>query len=142
MKKFFILFAVIIFGTSVFASEAKIFNLDNGQTVIIKEVHSNPIVTVDTWIKTGSINEDDKNNGVSHFLEHLFFKGSTNHAPGEFDKILETKGAITNAATSKDFTHYYVTIPSKYFDLALNLHADMLLHPLIPRKELEKNAKL
>ena len=68
MKKFFILFAVIIFGTSVFASEAKIFNLDNGQTVIIKEVHSNPIVTVDTWIKTGSINEDDKNNGVSHFL--------------------------------------------------------------------------
>lgn len=142
MKKFFILFAVIIFGTSVFASEAKIFNLDNGQTVIIKEVHSNPIVTVDTWIKTGSINEDDKNNGVSHFLEHLFFKGSTNHAPGEFDKILETKGAITNAATSKDFTHYYVTIPSKYFDLALNLHADMLLHPLIPRKELEKERKV
>ena len=142
MKKFFILFAVIIFGTSVFASEAKIFNLDNGQTVTIKEVHSNPIVTVDTWIKTGSITEDDKNNGVSHFLEHLFFKGSTNHAPGEFDKILETKGAITNAATSKDFTHYYVTIPSKYFDLALNLHADMLLHPLIPRKELEKERKV
>lgn len=75
-------------------------------------------------------------------MEHLFFKGSTNHAPGEFDKILETKGAITNAATSKDFTHYYVTIPSKDFDLALEMHSDMLLHPLIPRKELEKERKV
>lgn len=142
MKKILMLFVALIIGTSAFATEASIFNLDNGQTVIIKEVHSNPIVTVDTWIKTGSINENEKNNGVSHFLEHLFFKGSTNRAPGEFDKILETKGAITNAATSKDFTHYYVTIPSKYFALAMNLHSDMLLHPLIPRKELEKERKV
>ena len=80
------------------------------------EVRNNPIVTIDTWIKTGSIDEDDSNSGVAHFLEHLFFKGTKNHEPGEFDRILETKGAITNAATSKDFTHYYVTIPSKDFD--------------------------
>ena len=142
MKKILVVFIAMIVGCSVFANEAAVYNLENGQTVIIKEVHSNPIVTVDTWIKTGSINENDENNGVSHFLEHLFFKGSTNHAPGEFDKILETKGAITNAATSKDFTHYYITIPSNYFDLALELHADMLLHPLIPRKELEKERKV
>lgn len=142
MKKFLLVFTAFVIGTSVFASEAAVYNLDNGQTVIIKEVRTNPIVTVDTWIKTGSINENDKNNGVSHFLEHLFFKGSTNHAPGEFDKILETKGAITNAATSKDFTHYYITIPSNYFDLAMELHADMLLNPLVPRKELEKERKV
>ena len=92
-----------------------VYNLDNGQTVIIKEVHSNPIVTIDTWINTGSINETDENNGVSHFLEHLFFKGSTNHPPGEFDKILESKGAVTNAATSKDFTHYYINNSVKLF---------------------------
>lgn len=142
MKKILFVFIAFIIGTSVFAADAAVYNLDNGQTVIIKEVHSNPIVTVDTWIRTGSINENDKNNGVSHFLEHLFFKGSTNHAPGEFDKILETKGAITNAATSKDFTHYYITIPSNYFDLAMELHADMLLNPLLPRKELEKERKV
>lgn len=112
--------------------------LSTGQTVIVKPVRSNPIVTIDTWIKTGSINEDDKNSGVAHFLEHLFFKGTKNTPPGEFDKILESKGALTNAATSKDFTHYYITIPSKDFDLALKLHSDMLLNPLIPRKELEK----
>ena len=143
MKKFIVTLLVIAAGSSVFAAElAQKFNLDNGQTVIIKEVKSNPIVTVDTWIKTGSVNENDTNNGVSHFLEHLFFKGSKNHAPGEFDKLLETKGAITNAATSKDFTHYYITIPSKYFDEALALHADMLLNPLLPRKELEKERKV
>lgn len=143
MKKFIVLLFMLTAGSIAFSAEtAQRFILDNGQTVIIKEVRSNPIVTMDTWIKTGSINEDDKNNGVSHFLEHLFFKGSENHAPGEFDKILETKGAVTNAATSKDFTHYYITIPSKHFDEALELHADMLLNPLVPRKELEKERKV
>ena len=142
MKKILTIFVALVLGSSVFAGETNVYNLDNGQTVIIKEVRSNPIVTVDTWVRTGSINENDKNNGVSHFLEHLFFKGTTNLAPGEFDKILETKGAVTNAATSKDFTHYYITLPSNYFDLALGLHADMLLNPLIPRKELEKERKV
>ena len=142
MKKLLVLFAVFICAGCAFATDFNVYKLDNGQTVVIQEVKSNPIVTIDTWIKTGSINENDENNGVSHFLEHLFFKGSTNHAPGEFDKILETKGAITNAATSKDFTHYYVTIPSKDFDLALEMHSDMLLHPLVPRKELEKERKV
>ena len=106
MKKFLILLFTLFISSTVFAADFNVYKLDNGQTVVIKEVKTNPIVTIDTWIKTGSINENDQNNGVSHFLEHLFFKGSKNHAPGEFDKILETKGAITNAATSKDFTHY------------------------------------
>lgn len=143
MKKIFISFAIFcVTITTAFAGEFNVYKLENGQTVVIDEVKTNPIVTIDTWIKTGSINEDDKNNGVSHFLEHLFFKGSTNHAPGEFDKILETKGAINNAATSKDFTHYYITIPSKDFDLALEMHSDMLLNPLVPRKEMEKERKV
>lgn len=132
----------LIFGCGAFALDYNVYNLDSGQTVIIKQVKNNPIVNIDTWIKTGSINENDDNNGVSHFLEHLFFKGTQKHPPGDFDKQLESKGAITNAATSKDFTHYYVTIPSKYFDLAMELHADMLLNPLIPRKELEKERKV
>lgn len=141
MKRIIITLALLLSGTAVFAGEC-VYTLENGQTVVIKEVRSNPIVTMDTWIRTGSINEDDKNNGAAHFLEHLFFKGSKNHAPGEFDKLLETKGGLTNAATSKDFTHYYITIPSKYFDEALELHADMLLNPLVPRKELEKERKV
>ena len=142
-KIFFSVFVFIFFTcVSVFAQDYSTFKLDNGHTVIIKEVHDNPIVTIDTWIKTGSINENDKNNGVAHFLEHLFFKGTKKYPTGQFDRILESKGAVTNAATSKDFTHYYITIPSRYFMTAMELHADMLLHPLIPRKELEKERKV
>ena len=102
---------------SVFSADISVFRLPNGQTVIIQEIHDNKLVTIDTWVKTGSINEDDKNNGVSHFLEHLFFKGTKKHPTGEFDKILESKGAIVNAATSKDFTHYYITVASNFFDI-------------------------
>ena len=142
MKKIFVLLITLFCTGIVYAQDFSVYKLNNGQIVVLQEVKTNPIVTIDTWIKTGSINENDENNGVSHFLEHLFFKGSTNHAPGEFDKILENKGALTNAATSKDFTHYYITIPSKDFDLALEIHSDMLLHPLIPRKELEKERKV
>ncbi len=142
MKKILIIAVILFCGDLVWAANAQLFKLNNGQTVIIQEVKNNPIVTIDTWIKTGSIDEDDSNNGVAHFLEHLFFKGTKNHAPGEFDKILETKGAITNAATSKDFTHYYITIPSKDFDLAMELHADMLQNPMIPRNEMEKERRV
>ena len=142
MRKIIILLCLFITGNLALAADFNVFKLDNGQTVIIEEVHTNPIVTIDTWVKTGSINEDDKNNGVSHFLEHLFFKGTTTREPGEFDRVLEAKGAVNNAATSKDFTHYYITIPSKDFDLALDMHADMLQNPLIPRKEMEKERKV
>lgn len=132
---------LIVFALSanfVFAKDYVSEKLKSGQNVIVKQVSDNPTVTIDTWIKTGSINENDKNSGVAHFLEHLFFKGTEKNPAGTFDRILESKGADTNAATSKDFTHYYITIPSKDFDLALSLHSDMLLNPLIPRKELEK----
>ncbi len=142
MRKLFILLLLILLINPVFAGDYTVHKLDNGQTVVIQEEHNNPIVTIDTWVKTGSVDENDTNSGVSHFLEHLFFKGTKAHPTGEFDKILESKGAVINAATSKDFTHYYIVIPSKFFDLALELHADMLLNPQIPRKELEKERKV
>lgn len=141
-RHFLLVCILMICSTFVYASDYTIQKLQNGQTLIIYEIHNNPIVTIDTWIKTGSINETDSNNGISHFLEHLFFKGTKAHPTGEIDRILESKGAIVNAATSKDFTHYYITIPSEHFDTALDLHSDMLLNPQIPRKEMEKERKV
>ena len=141
-KRFFITLCLLMFAIAVQASDFTVQKLSNGQTLIVQEVRNNPIVTIDTWVKTGSINESDSNSGVSHFLEHLFFKGTKKHPAGEFDRILESKGAIINAATSKDFTHYYITLPSEYFDTALELHADMLTDPQLPRKELEMERKV
>lgn len=129
---------MLFFIAPVYAHDFVVKKLKTGQTVIVKQVSDNPIVTIDTWIKTGSIDENADTSGLAHFLEHLFFKGTQKYPTGEFDKILENKGGVTNAATSKDFTHYYLTLPSRDFELAMSLHSDMLLNPLIPRKELEK----
>ena len=141
MKKLSIVIVALFLGFNIaygLEEGLSVTKLPSGQKVVIKEVKDNPIVKIDTWINTGSINENDKNNGISHFLEHLFFKGTKKYPTGAMDKILDSKGATVNAATSKDYTHYYIQIPSKDFDLALNLHADMLQNPLIPRKELER----
>ena len=142
MRKFILFLLVFFIGGFVYGADFSVCKLNNGQTVVINEVRTNPIVAIDTWVKTGSINETDKNNGISHFLEHLFFKGTKKHPYGEFDRILEAKGAVNNAATSKDFTHYYIEIPSEYFNLALEMHADMLQNPEIPESELEKERKV
>jgi len=116
----------------------QVFHLKSGQTVVIKELHSNPIVTVDTWVNTGSKNENPQNNGVSHFLEHLMFKGTKNYKTGEIDRILEGKGGKFNAATSKDYTHFYVTIPSQNLDTALKLNAELIINANFPVDEVNK----
>ena len=141
-RNIFLTITALCFTVSVWAVDFTVQKLPNGQTIVVQENHSNPIVTIDTWVRTGSVNETDANSGVAHFLEHLFFKGTKKHPVGEFDRILESKGAVVNAGTSKDFTHYYITIPSQHFDIALDLHADMLSNPQIPRKELEKERKV
>ena len=117
----------------------EIYERENGHKIVFAH-KSGGLVNVSTWVKTGSINETEANNGVSHFLEHLMFKGTVNHKAGEFDKALESKGAIVNAATWKDYTYYYVTLPKgpddEYFKMAIELHADMMLHPTIPQEEI------
>jgi len=117
----------------------EIFKLENGHTIVIADKEGE-LANISTWVKTGSLNEDDSNTGISHFLEHLMFKGSPLHPAGEFDRLLESKGAIVNAATWKDYTFYYVTIPkgenNEHFKQTVELHADMLLNSIIPEEEI------
>lgn len=119
--------------------DVEIFERDNGHKIVLAHKEGE-MANVSTWVKTGSINEDDKINGISHFLEHLMFKGTHKHKAGEFDRILEAKGAIVNAATWKDYTYYYVTLPKgadcKDLNLAIELHADMMLDPILPEEEI------
>lgn len=117
----------------------EVYKLENGHTIVIAN-KSGELVNVSTWVKTGSINENDEITGISHFLEHLMFKGTPTHPAGEFDRILEARGAIVNAATWKDYTFYYVTLPKgendEYFKEALDLHADMMLNASLPENEI------
>ncbi len=119
--------------------DAEIYERENGHKIVLAHKEGE-LVNVSTWVKTGSINENDINNGISHFLEHLMFKGTHKHKAGEFDRILEAKGAIVNAATWKDYTFYYVTLPKGKDDgdlyLAIELHADMMLDPVLPEDEI------
>ena len=119
--------------------QAVVKRYDNGYQFVYVPKRGD-VFNVSTWVKTGSIHEDDINNGVSHFLEHLMFKGSERFKPGEFDKAMEGMGAVINAATWKDFTFYYVTGPKgltgENFDKALDMHADMLLCSTLPDAEI------
>ncbi|MGE0200851.1 MAG: M16 family metallopeptidase [Candidatus Melainabacteria bacterium] len=118
------------------------YALPTGHTLFVQETHDQPIITIDTWVKTGSVNETPEINGVSHFLEHLLFKGTPSHPAGDIERILESHGAEFNAATSDDYTHYYITTATPYFEEALGLHADMLLNASIPPDELLQERKV
>ena len=117
----------------------EIYERENGHKIIFA-YKKGELINISSWVKTGSVNENDENNGISHFLEHLMFKGTSKHKAGEFDRTLESKGAIVNAATWKDYTFYYVTVPKgtsdKNFKDTLELHADMMLDPVIPDNEI------
>ncbi len=119
--------------------DVEIYERDNGHKIVLAHKEGE-LANVSTWVKTGSINENDKINGISHFLEHLMFKGTHKHKAGEFDRILEAKGAIVNAATWKDYTFYYVTLPegenSQNLYDAIDLHADMMIDPVLPEEEI------
>ena len=113
----------------------KVFTYKNGHKVVLARKES-PMINVSSWVKTGSINENAQNNGVSHFVEHLLFKGTTKYPAGVFDRTMEEKGGIINAATWKDYTFYYINIPKEHFPLAFHMHADMMVDAQFPKEEI------
>jgi len=112
--------------------------LENGLDVIIKEVHSTPIVAVYFWCNTGSVNENEREHGISHFYEHMFFKGTEKRGVGEIDRAIKSLGGYNNAFTSKEFTAYYVVLPSENFSLAADVLVDALRNSLFPAQEIQK----
>lgn len=112
-----------------------IYTYSSGHKIAIAKKDSH-MANISTWAKTGSINENSENNGVSHFLEHLMFKGTTKYKAGVFDRTLESKGGIINAATWKDYTFYYINIPKEHYKIALEMHADMMVDALFPSEEI------
>jgi zinc protease len=107
-----------------------IHRLSNGMTVIAEQLPVDAI-NFNLWLNVGSILESDAINGMAHFLEHMIFKGTQTLKSGEFEARIEARGAVTNAATSQDYTHYYITTaPEDFADLA-PLQLDVLLNPSI-----------
>ncbi len=116
--------------------------LPNRLTLIVKEVHSAPIATVDIWVATGAKNELPEEAGISHFFEHMLFKGTAKRKVGEIAKQIQAVGGYTNAQTSLDTTHYYVVVPSEHIDLALDIEADAIMNSSFDPAEIERERKV
>ncbi|MBD2509013.1 insulinase family protein [Nostoc muscorum FACHB-395] len=111
--------------------------LPNGLTIIAEQM---PVeaVNLNLWIKVGSAVESDAINGMAHFLEHMIFKGTERLASGEFERRIEERGAVTNAATSQDYTHYYITTAPKDFAQLAPLQIDVVSNASIPDDAFER----
>ena len=136
-KSFFILLVLLISGVRVFAALNTV-TFDNGVDMVYRNIPSTGVVSVQVWMKTGSVNENEKNNGISHFLEHMVFKGTKSFAPGDIDEIVESAGGTMNAATSKDYTFYYITLPAYNAETAFKVLSEMLFEAQFIPDEIEK----
>ncbi|BAY75482.1 processing protease [Nostoc linckia NIES-25] len=111
--------------------------LPNGLTIIAEQMPVDA-VNLSLWIKVGSSVESDAINGMAHFLEHMIFKGTERLASGEFERRIEERGAVTNAATSQDYTHYYITTAPKDFAELAPLQIDVVTNASIPDDAFER----
>src|SRR5262252_5622761 len=102
------------------------YTLDNGLTVLLHEDHTVPVVCFWQWYKVGSRNERQGITGLSHFFEHMMFNGSKNVAPKEYDKRLESRGAYSNAFTTRDMTAYYEEGGKESLETMLQLDSDRM----------------
>ena len=111
--------------------------LPNGLTIIAEQM---PVeaVNLNIYLNVGSFLETDAINGMAHFLEHMVFKGTSRLAAGEFERLVEERGAETNAATSQDYTHYYITTAPKDFAALAPLQIDVVTNPRIPDDDFER----
>ncbi|HBB30420.1 MAG TPA: peptidase M16 [Cyanobacteria bacterium UBA8803] len=115
--------------------------LENGLTILTKEVHTAPVVTVQVWYSVGSRNESLGLNGISHQLEHLLFKGTTNR-PIQFGRLLSALGADSNAFTSYDQTAYFGTVERDKLEALLILEADRMQNTLINAEHLASEKRV
>ncbi|MEE8469146.1 MAG: pitrilysin family protein, partial [Planctomycetota bacterium] len=100
--------------------------LRNGLRVLLVERHLDPVVVMMTWYGVGSRHEREDQAGLSHFLEHMMFKGTSNHGKGEVDRITTRLGGSNNAFTSSDHTAYWFELASDRWETALELEADRM----------------
>lgn len=111
--------------------------LDNGLRVILRESRSAPVVSVWMWYRAGSRNEVDGLTGLSHWVEHMLFKGTQRYPKGSILRQVSRYGGYINAMTSQDFTAYYCTLASEYAPLVLDFEADRMAAALFEPDDVE-----
>lgn len=141
--RFLILTACFFFPSQVRAEPIDKQILDNGLTVLVREMPASPVVCVYALVKTGSATEGDYlGSGVSHFLEHMLFKGTSKRGVGAIAAQIQAVGGEINASTGQDYTIYTIQVPPQSFDIALDILTDMLMNSIIAPEEVEKERQV
>lgn len=116
--------------------------LTNGLRIVTERIDSVKSISVGIWVKTGSRNERKELAGVTHFLEHMLFKGTEKRTAFEIAQSMESVGGYLNAFTSSEYTCYYARCVNEQLGRALDVLSDMVLNPSFPEEEVEKEKKV
>ena len=116
--------------------------LDNGMQVIVWPDHSIPAVVLYNWVRVGSRNESSGATGLAHFFEHMMFNGTSRHAQGDFDRLIEGNGGSNNAFTSQDVTVYQDWFPRSALETVLELESDRLANLAFDPQVVEKERQV
>ena len=116
--------------------------LDNGLRVLLLEDHRSPVITSQVWYRVGSRNERPGLSGLSHYLEHMMFKGTPKYGPRVYSRLLEEQGASENAFAGQDATVYFATIAAEKIDLVLDLEVDRMRDLLLDPREVDSERKV
>lgn len=114
------------------------YKLTNGLKIVVKEDHRAPVVMTQIWYRVGSADEPVDKGGISHVLEHMMFKGTTEVSSDDFERLIAKFGGVNNAFTSYDFTGYYELFPANRLPLALELEADRMKNLVFDDKAFAK----
>jgi len=118
------------------------FKLGNGLKVLVQEDHRSPAVVSQVWYKVGSSSEYGGITGVSHLLEHMMFKGTVKHPPGEFSRIIAANGGRENAFTGRDYTAYFQTLEQSRLPVSFELEADRMRNLRLLQAEFDKEQQV
>src|SRR5215475_13409542 len=116
--------------------------LKNGLTVLIREQQAVPLASITTYVKAGYFDEDDRISGISHVIEHMFFKGTSKRGVGEIARQTQSLGGYLNAYTYYDRTVYHTEVPAENVKQALEIQADALLNSIYDAGELKKEIEV
>src|SRR3954469_12582708 len=113
-------------------------SLPNGIRVITETVAHVRSVSIGVWIGTGARRETAKNNGISHFIEHMLFKGTTNRTAEEIAREADSTGGNLDAYTAKELVSYNIKVLNEHLPVAFDVLADLVLHPRFDAEDIEK----
>jgi predicted Zn-dependent peptidase len=116
--------------------------LDNGIRVITERIPSAHSVSIGFWVENGSRHEKPSQNGISHFLEHMLFKGTRKRSSLDIAKEIDSVGGVLNGFTSREYSCYYAKVLARKLPLAMDLLADIVLNSIFDADEIEKERKV